>query len=129
MKVYANENFSTLFYERNRKLSPTLKGTWESAKRIGYHRIFYTLLMCFSSWVFSSSAYKQSCTCHKHINTDIYFCQLLSNVDFQQWERWDWDFTDCGRCTQITTKRQQHGFSSILIGRFSIIGNRKIVNS
>ena len=44
MKVYANENleemyfisvnFSTLFYRRNRKLSPTLKGTLESAKRI-----------------------------------------------------------------------------------------------
>ena len=55
MKVYANENlemsfisvnFSTLFYKRNRKLSPTLKGTQESAKRIIYRRIFYAPLMC-----------------------------------------------------------------------------------
>ena len=62
MKVYANENleemsfisinFSTLllfFIKEIGNLVPTLKGTRESAKRIGYRRIFYAPLMYFSS--------------------------------------------------------------------------------
>ena len=55
-----------------------------------------------------------SCTCHKRVNTNVYFCQLLlSNVEFRQRERWY--FSDSGRRTQTATKRRQRGFSSIFI--------------
>ena len=121
-KFYGNENleemsfisvnFSTLFYKRNRKLSPTLKGTRESAKRISYRSVFYAPLVCLSSWsVFSSSV----CTCHKCVNTNIYFCQLLlSNVEFQQRERWDWDFTDCIGAPKLREKEDDTDFQVFL---------------
>ena len=90
MKVYANENleemsfisvnFSTLFYKRNRKLSPTLKGTRESAKRIGYHRVFYAPLVCYSSWVFFFCL--QAALVTNTLPTSIfvsYYCRMSSS--------------------------------------------------
>ena len=57
-----------------------------------------------------------SCTCHKGINTNIYFCQLLLlSVEIRQRERQDWDFTYCGRHTQTAIKGRQHGLLSIFI--------------
>ena len=113
MKVYANENleemsfisvnFSTLFYKRNRKLGPH----WKELENLPNE-----LAVCLSSWsVFSSSV----CTCHKCVNTNIYFCQLLlSNVEFQQRERWDWDFTDCIGAPKLREKEDDTDFQVFL---------------
>ena len=91
-----------------------LKGTQESAQSIS---ILY--LFMHRSCVFQTESLflpLASCTCHKRVNTNIYFCQLLlPNVEFQQRERWDWDFTDCGRCTQTARKRRWRGFASTKI--------------
>ena len=60
-----------------------------------------------------------SCTCHKRINTNIYFCQLLlSNVKFRQRERWDQVFLS--EIWKLSNNRQTDDYSST-ISRLPII--------
>ena len=86
---------------------------------------YFTHCLC----VFQAEAFLlplASCTCHKRVNTNIYFCQLLlSKVEFRQQERWDWDFTDCGRHAQTARKRRRQGFSSMFIRNMK---NRQAAN-
>ena len=89
-----------------------LKGTQESAQSIS---ILY--LFMHRSCVFQTESLflpLASCTCHKRINTNIYFCQLL--LSSSDSEKGEIEISlDCGRRTQTATKRRQRGFSSIFI--------------
>ena len=87
MKVYENleemsfisVNFSTLFYKRNRKLSPTLKELKNVPKQLAITTYVRCRFCVFEAEFFLLPL--ASCTsCHIRV-TNIYFCQLLlSNV-------------------------------------------------
>ena len=56
-------------------------------------------------------AYFTHCSCFFHFSQTCYQHLFLSELiivecQVQQRERWDRDFTDCGRCTQTATKRR-----------------------
>ena len=56
-------------------------------------------------------AYFTHCSCFFHFSQTCYQHLFLSELiivecQVQQRERWDRDFTDCGRCTQTGTKRR-----------------------
>ena len=128
MKVSANENleemsfisinFSTLFCKRIRKLGPTLKGTWESAKRIVYHRVFYApLISVFFKLSLSFFHLQAALVTNALIPTSIfvsYYC-WMSSSDSEKGEIKISLIVVLYMRTQTARKRRRHGFSSIFI--------------